>query len=319
VLASVLYPRWLPEFAFGYGHPVLNFFGPLSYYWGLPFTLLGVDAALALKLEFATGLIASALGMVLLARLHLDRGAALVAAVVYAYLPYHLVDLYVLGAVAEFLAFVWFPLVLWAFHRMVTGPANQRPVRGALAALLFAAMVVTHSLSALVFAPVLGIYLIILLARAPDRGAVVSVALALLLSAALAAFYWLPVLVESGYVGLGQGASRGYQDHLVRLSDLFSERRLSLPGRGGRCAHLSPGPGPACHPCRCPDHGRWVPPARVGQPVLPGGRILFRFYADAGLVARLAALGAGPGLSPISLALPGPDRPGNCLPCRSAL
>jgi len=222
VRAGVLYPRWFPEFAFGYGHPVLNFYGPLSYYWGLPFTLLGMDAALALKLVFATGLIASALAMLLLARQHLDRGASLVASVVYAYLPYHLVDLYVRGALAEFLAFVWFPLVLWAFHRLVTGPANQRPVRGALAALLLAALVVTHSLSALVFAPVLGIYLILLLARAPGRSAAGSVALALLFSVALAAFYWLPVFVESGYVGLGQGASRGYQDHLVRLSDLFS-------------------------------------------------------------------------------------------------
>jgi hypothetical protein len=222
VRAGVLYPRWFPDFAFGYGHPVLNFYGPLSYYWGLPFTLLGADAVLALKLVFAAGLIASALGMYVFARLHLGRGAALVAAVVYAYLPYHLVDLYVRGALAEFLAFVWFPLVLWAFHRLVTSPANRRFVPAALASLLLTALVATHSLSALIFAPVLGIYLILLLADQPRRGAVGGIVLSLALSVALSAFYWLPVLAESGYVGLGQGASRGYQDHLVGLSGLFS-------------------------------------------------------------------------------------------------
>jgi len=222
VRAGVLYPRWFPEFAFGYGHPVLNFYGPLSYYWGLPFTLLGADPALALKLVFATGLIASALGMYFFARLHLGRGGALVAAVVYAYLPYHLVDLYVRGAVAEFLAFVWFPLVLWAFHRLVTAPREHRFILAAMASLLLTALVVTHSLSALIFAPVLGIYLIILLNQEHRRGAVGGVALALVLSVALGAFYWLPVLVESGYVGLGQGASQGYQDHLVGAADLFS-------------------------------------------------------------------------------------------------
>ena len=104
VRAGVLYPRWFPGFAFGYGHPVLNFYGPLSYYWGLPFTLLGIDPALALKLVLAGGLIASALGMYAFARLHLGRSGAVAAAVVYAYLPYHLVDLYLRGALAEFLA-----------------------------------------------------------------------------------------------------------------------------------------------------------------------------------------------------------------------
>ena len=222
VRAGVLYPRWFPEFAFGYGHPVLNFYGPLSYYWGLPFTLLGAGPILTLKLVFATGLIASALGMYAFARLHLERGAALVAAVVYAYLPYHLVDLYVRGALAEFLAFVWFPLILWAFHRLVTSPQPRRLVRAALASLLLAALVVTHSLSALIFVPVLVVYLIILLNDHPSRGALGGIALALAFAVAIAAFYWLPVLAESGYVGLGEGASRGYQDHLVGISGLFS-------------------------------------------------------------------------------------------------
>jgi hypothetical protein len=222
VRAGVLYPRWFPEFAFGYGHPVLNFYGPLSYYWGLPLTLLGFDATLALKLVFAAGLIASALGMYAFARLHMQRSAALVSAVVYAYLPYHLVDLYVRGALAEFLAFVLFPLVLWTFHRLVTSPQPRRLIRAALASLLLAALVATHSLSALIFGPVLGIYLIILFNDQPSRGALGGVALALAFALAIAAFYWLPVLAESGYVGLGESASRGYQDHLVGMSGLFS-------------------------------------------------------------------------------------------------
>ncbi|HFD40636.1 MAG TPA: hypothetical protein ENJ31_12405, partial [Anaerolineae bacterium] len=164
VRAGVLYPRWFPEFAFGYGQPVLNFYGPLSYYWGLPFTFLGADAALAMRWVLAAGLIASALSLYLFARLHLDRGPALVAAVVYAYLPYHLIDLYIRGAVAEFLAFVWFPLILWAFHRLVKAEGRgARFIYLALGALLFTALIVTHSLSALIFAPVLAGYLLVLL------------------------------------------------------------------------------------------------------------------------------------------------------------
>lgn len=224
VRAGVLYPRWFPEFAFGYGHPVLNFYGPLSYYWGLPFTLLGAGPVAATELVLATGLVASALGLYAFARLYLDRLPALVAAVVYAYLPYHLLDLYVRAALAEFLAFAWFPFVLLAFHRLLDG-ANEggRWIPWlAVAGLTLAALIVTHSLSALIFAPVLAAYVLLRLAARPVGRSVGRLLLALALAAALSAFYWLPVLAESRYVGLASGASEGYQRHLLPLAGLFT-------------------------------------------------------------------------------------------------
>lgn len=238
VRAGVLYPRWFPEFAFGYGHPVLNFYGPLGYYWGLPFMLLGADAAQAMSWVFVTGLLASALSMYIFARLHLQKVPAVVAAAVYAYLPYHLVDLYVRAAVAEFLAFVWFPLLLWAIHRLIHPlqgglPNAHTPTASvSLAALLIAALILTHSLSAFIFAPLLAGYAVLLLfqktvgaepecgARPPGRAAG-RLLLALGLSVALSAFYWLPVLAESHLVGLGHGASQGYRDHLLPWARLL--------------------------------------------------------------------------------------------------
>jgi hypothetical protein len=218
---GVLYPRWFPEFAFGYGHPVFNFYGPLSYYWGLPFTLLGADAALAMKLVLSSGLATSALGMYLFARHYLDRGPALVAAVVYAYIPYHLADLYVRGAVAEFLAFAWFPLVLWGVHRLIEDPGRNVSMMVTVA-LLLAALLLTHSLSVLIFAPILAGYVLFLLWKRRDFRPAGRAVLALLLAVALSAFYWLPVLTESQYVGLGHGASQGYRDHLLSLDGLVS-------------------------------------------------------------------------------------------------
>jgi hypothetical protein len=221
IRSGVLYPRWFPEFAFGYGHPVLNFYGPVSYYWGLLFSLLGADPILATKLLFATGLLASALCMYAFARLHFDRFAALMAAVLYAYLPYHLIDLYVRGAVAEFLAFVWFPLLLLAFHRLAKEDQPSRVLPWmALAALLSVALVATHSLSALIFAPCLAGYLALLwwqerAVRTPGR-----FLLAAAMALALGAFYWVPVMVESRYVGLGHGVSQGYRQHLLSLQAL---------------------------------------------------------------------------------------------------
>ena len=189
VRAGILYPRWFPEFAFGYGHPVLNFYGPLSYYWGLPFTLLGANAVLGLKFVFATGLVASGLAMYLFARSYMGPAPALVAGVFYAYVPYHLLDVYLRGALAEFLSFVWFPLVLWAFHELVHASPSAMLARMAWAALSLAALVITHSLSALIFAPVFLAYLALLLSRARSRGTAGAVAAALLLPVALT--FWV--------------------------------------------------------------------------------------------------------------------------------
>ncbi len=222
VRAGVLYPRWFPDFAFGYGHPVLNFYGPLSYYWGLPFLLLGADLILATKLLFATGLIASALAMYAFVRLYFDPFPSMVAAVLYAYLPYHLIDLYVRGAVAEFLAFVWFPLLLLAFHRLVTEAKTSRILPWlALVAALAVALVATHSLSALIFAPCLIGYLALLWWQQRNLRPLARFVLAGGLALALGAFYWLPVMAESRYVGLGHGVSQGYRNHLLSVVALI--------------------------------------------------------------------------------------------------
>jgi uncharacterized membrane protein len=252
--SGVLYPRWFPEFAFGYGHPVLNFYGPVSYYWGLLFALLGADPILATKLLLATGLLASTLAMYAFARLHFDRFPALVAAVLYAYLPYHLIDLYVRGAVAEFLAFVWFPLLLLAFHRLIEEKKASRTLPWtALVALLLVALVATHSLSALIFAPCLAGYLALLWWQRRALRIPARFLLAAGVALALGAFYWLPVLTESRYVGLGHGVSQGYRDHLLSLQALIFPgpgahclpHRLASRGHSGRGHPLAPPPTPA--------------------------------------------------------------------------
>jgi len=222
VRAGVLLPRWFPDLAFGYGHPVLNFYGPLSYYLALPFTLLGVSPIVALKLVFAAAVAGSGLGMLLLARRHLQCGAAVVAAVVYVYLPYHLLDVYVRGAVAEMLTFAWLPLILWSLNRLVAGRAEDRQRFTWLSGLLMAALVVTHSLSAVLVVPVLAAYVALLLVEQRDARALGQVALAVLVGLGASAFHWLPIVAEARYVGLGYGTSQGYQNHLLSLSGLVS-------------------------------------------------------------------------------------------------
>ena len=92
---GILYPRWQPDFAFGYGYPFFNIYGPLASYLGEAFRLLGWDFVAAVKMVFALSVVCSGLAMYGFAKQILGRRGGLVAAVAYMVIPYRLVDLYV--------------------------------------------------------------------------------------------------------------------------------------------------------------------------------------------------------------------------------
>ncbi|MDQ4077483.1 MAG: hypothetical protein M3220_14705 [Chloroflexota bacterium] len=138
---GVLWPRWSPDFAFGYGYPFFNIYGPLSNYVGEAFHLLGFDLVWSVKLAFASSILLSGLAMYGFVHRLFGPNAALIAAVAYLYLPYHLADVYVRAALAESWAFVFFPLVFWGFYECVTAP---RPRAIALTAVAYALFFLTH-------------------------------------------------------------------------------------------------------------------------------------------------------------------------------
>jgi len=158
---GILYPRWQPDYAFGYGYPFFNIYSPLAFYLGEAFHLLGLDFVAAVKVIFGLGFVLSALTMYVFARRVLGRWPGLVAAVVYVYVPYRLGDVYVRGVLAESFAFVFFPLLLWAFLELVeTGQRRYLLAAG----VSYAALLCTHNGTAFVFSLLLGAYIVVLVA-----------------------------------------------------------------------------------------------------------------------------------------------------------
>lgn len=145
---GVLWPRWSPDFAFGYGYPFFNVYGPFSSYVGELFHLIGFDLVSSVKISFALSLLCSGLTMYAFARRLLGANGALVAAVAYVYFPYHIVDVYVRAALAESWALVWFPLVFWGFyecvkHRECVSHPRRRAV--AVTAVAYALLFISHN------------------------------------------------------------------------------------------------------------------------------------------------------------------------------
>ncbi len=234
---GVLFPRWSPDFTFGYGYPFFNIYAPLATQVGEFLHLLGLGFTQAVEGVFILSIILSALAMYGFVREWLGPWPAFVAAVAYVYAPYHLFDMYQRAAMAESFAFVWMPLVLWGIRACSQGPRWKRIVGLGLA---YAGLMLTSNLVAVLFTPLVVAYALVLLSRPGDSwrrrlGALVAMAMGGVIGLGLSAWFWLPALLEFKYVNQDQwyGGYYDFHRHFVYFFQLFSPHwgfGISVPG-----------------------------------------------------------------------------------------
>lgn len=222
------WPVWGPDHAVGFGYPTFLLYAPLAFYIGEAAHLLGLGFAAATKVTWSLGFLFGAAGTYRLARRWFSPAVALVASLAFTYAPYHLSQIYVRGALNEFMALAWLPWAVLAFLRLWDGPG---PLRAALAALALTALMLLHTVSTLTFVPLIGALLLLLLAselaesrkakrslwsaiRAPKAGWTL---IALAVAGLLSSIFFVPLLLERGYVAQYQwvGQTYNYSLHFV--------------------------------------------------------------------------------------------------------
>ncbi|MCC7359747.1 MAG: hypothetical protein IT317_09730 [Anaerolineales bacterium] len=186
-------PRWAPDMAQGYGYPFFNFYAPLSSYGVVALHGLGFTYPAALKAAFILGVWAAGLAVFWLGRALWGERAGVAAGAAYLLAPYLAYDLLFRGNLAEAWGFIWPPLALLGLHR-----------RGRwgwlLAALAYAALILTHNVFALLASPLLGAHLVLRAAQRRSWAVLARGGLALAAGLALTAYFWLPALAERGQV-----------------------------------------------------------------------------------------------------------------------
>jgi hypothetical protein len=191
--SGTLYPRWALDMNGGLGSPVFFYYQPLSYYLAALFDF-GSDRMLSgafqLRIAAPVVLICSGLACFVFLRGLVDRTAALIGAVAYMAMPYHLIDLYIRGDFPEFTAFVFIPLVLAS-----VGHAVRQPFAGVVAtAVSFGALVLCHPLAALVASPLFAGYTVFLFLEHRSWSALAAAAGGAVLGMLLAAVFLVPAL-----------------------------------------------------------------------------------------------------------------------------
>ena len=216
--------RFVADLGYGYGYPLFNFYAPLPYYFGSFLNLLGFSVLTAVKLMFLTGILLSAVFMYLLAREFWGELGGILAALLYLYAPYHALDIYVRGAVGEFWAMAFLPLVFLEIAKLrKTGSRNY--AKFFWAGLAYAFLILSHNLTALIATPFLLAWIIFWATRS-DRFFLVlgSWFLVLLFAFSLSAFYWLPAVIETKHIDTARliiGEGGGYSSHFVFLNQLW--------------------------------------------------------------------------------------------------
>lgn len=232
-------PRWVQHLGFGYGFPLFNFYPPLVYYFGELFYTLGFSLIASTKIVMGLGFVLSAFFMYLWAKKHFGVLPGFVAAALYTYAPYHAVDLYVRGALAEFFSFVWIPAVFWSLDNLLE---KKTLGWGLITGVFLSLVVLTHNLIALPFILFFALYSLFISYLARKEFVRISLLLILsgIVSLGLTAYFWLPSLLEKKFTLVDDILTRelaNFNLHFVCLKQLWD-----FPwGYGGSVPYCSDG------------------------------------------------------------------------------
>ena len=216
--------RWIPDINFGYGYPLFNFYSPLFYYFAAALGWVLKDPVLGINIVLLTIYFLSAVTMYFFARDAWGRAGGFLSAVAYLYSPYHMWDVYARGACAEFLAYVFLPLVVFSLIKLY----RKKSYRWFFAATFsIAGLLLSHNLMSAIFLPLAGGYILFLFIAGPSRhvkGFLLCV-LAGVAALGLTAYFWMPMLLEQKYVTIekliGGEGFLDYHKHFLTLRQLL--------------------------------------------------------------------------------------------------
>ena len=214
--------RWTPDMGLGFGFPMFNFYAPLAYYAGIPLRWLGISLVDTTKLLLWAGLTLPAITAYFYFRSLTSRVTALAGAVLYLTLPYHAVDVFVRGALAEVFAWIFLPVILRQIKVLV-----QDKHWNTWLVLAIAGLNLSHNITVMWFTPIYllwaGVVIYHELDSSRQRWLMGLKLLAhVLLGWGLSAFFILPALVEKSL--LHQTLNQGYYDfrqHFVGIKQLL--------------------------------------------------------------------------------------------------
>jgi 6-pyruvoyl-tetrahydropterin synthase-like protein len=123
--AGEVYPRWEADTNRGFGAPTTSYYPPGVYYVTAAMYEATGDWVRGLALTQLLMMMGSGAAMYVYGRRVMSRWAAAAAMMAYVAGPYHLIDQYQRGAIAELMGFIFMPLMMWGAEELMEGKASK--------------------------------------------------------------------------------------------------------------------------------------------------------------------------------------------------
>ena len=222
LLHGMIPVRWVEDLGYGFGYPIFNFYSVLPYYIGGILTIVGISALDSTKLIFIIALVGSGASMFFLAKEFFGKLGGLGSAIIYLYFPYHAVNVYVRGDLAETSAYAFLPLVFLSLFKIHESSEISKKYI-ILGSLSIAAVILSHNLSFFMLFIFVGIFILISIALTKSRKKLLSYGFLLVLAFLLSAFYSLPAIFEMRHTNIVSiiGGGSDFRDHFICINQLW--------------------------------------------------------------------------------------------------
>lgn len=224
-------PGWLAESNNGFGDPRFRFYPPFLYYLLCLGKFLTGDWYYATILVFTFFSIVGTLGVYLWTRNSLSNRTAILAAFIFAIIPYHLTQFFQASLLAEFAATAFLPFGFLFVERIsANGLNNKSNLLFSIAGLaaVFSLIIVTHIPTTVVASLSLGLFALLLTDWKSNKKSLIFCLLGILLGLISSSWFWFRMISELDWIQAGAAVSSAYYDYQNNfLLSPFSQTNLN--------------------------------------------------------------------------------------------
>ncbi len=205
-------PRIAPDFNFGLGFPVFNFYAPFSYWLTGLINLIGFDIVSSLKLSFLLALLVGFIGSYLFFKNFFDFFPALIGGIFYITSLYFPLDIFVRGNLAEVWTLALFPLTLYFLYK---NSQKYKPKIFLISTIITSFLLTSHNLLSPIFFFLLIVFVLLLKNKKQN---LLSLTIALFLTA----YFWLPAITEMSSTWAKEVAIlTNFRNHFLCINQLW--------------------------------------------------------------------------------------------------
>jgi len=211
---GIAYPRWMPLNFWGYGSPTFLTYPPFAFYLIALLNVFYDSVIVAMNIAKFLAVFTGGIGVYLFISEFYCKRCALYGAIFYILFPHTVLQLYVFGAFAATISYLWFPYVLLYLYRYTQTKKLKSIVQ---ASFCYALLIATHLVYAYLFTMVMILFVLFISIISSDRDRLFSIPYVLVGGWALSSYYLLPVLFERSHLQIHNFINNGFQyfNHFV--------------------------------------------------------------------------------------------------------